>query len=136
MSPFNKQQVKLTALVALFGLLFQAFVPLVQALPLANSDDGLTGHIVICSAFGIKTIDAATGIEIPDSEEDPDGQNGTRECVVCLASTIGDSALSNACEAVYSQLSGKLVALGFSNKDTFYFQLQYGAHGARAPPAA
>lgn len=136
MSPLRKRRVNLVALVALLGLFFQALMPLAQAIPLGNYDDGLTGRIVICSAYGIKTIDLATGIEVPDDEESPGRQSGSGECVVCLSFAIGDNALSNACEAAHPQISGQSVAFRFFPQDIPHFRYQNGIQGARAPPAA
>ncbi len=132
--PLRKGRLNLAALIALFGLFFQALLPLAQVIPPVNNGNNLTGQIVICSAFGTKIIDTATGAEVPDDQEDPGRQSDSSECVICLVFAAGDNALANACEIDALELSGRLVAFQVSPQETPKVRFQNGAHGARAPP--
>lgn len=124
------RRISLVGLAALFGLLFQALIPLVQTIP---NGESLAGRIVICSAYGLKTIDIATGAEVPDGEDAP---GDSTECIICLANAIGINALSNACEVEYLQVSGQPVVLALSPLNVFHLWHLTNAHGARAPPTA
>ena len=108
-------------------------MPLAQAIPYTNSGENLAGRLVICTAFGIKTIDVSTGAEIPDGEDVPDNTN---ECIICLASAIGIIAQSNGCEIKHLQISSLPVEFPLSPLAIFYPQHLPDAHRARAPPIA
>ncbi len=119
--------------LALFGFLFQTFIPLAQTIPHTNNGTNLAGRLVICTAFGTKTIDIETGEEIPDDEDTPDD---TTEYVICLAKTIGINVVAIAGAPKQHQTSLQSLAFPLSPRSTFHLQHLTDAHGARAPPAA
>ncbi len=115
--------------LTLFGFLFQTLIPLAQTIPHTNNGE----RLVICTAFGTKTIDIATGAEIPDDENSPDD---TTEYVICLAKTISINMVAIAGATEQHQSSFQSLAFPLSPRNTFHLQHLTDAHGARAPPTA
>ena len=140
MGPFRTIRVNLTALIALFvavfGIFFQTLVPLAQTIPTYGEDGSLSGRIVICSGFGTKTIDLATGLEVPNDPENPGLPSGSVECLICLSAAIGGNAVNNTFATEPSQRSCQSVAYWVFPQDVHHSELQSGAHGVRAPPVA
>ncbi len=119
--------------LALFGFLFQTLIPLAQTIPHTNSGKNLAGLLVICTAFGTKTIDIATGAEIPDDEDIPEDST---ESVICLAKTIVINTLITVRTAERLQSPVRFIKPPLSSLNTFHSPHLTDAHGARAPPAA
>ncbi|MCK5643175.1 MAG: hypothetical protein KAJ19_20365 [Gammaproteobacteria bacterium] len=130
------KRISLVALVALFGLLFQALIPLAQTIPHTNSGENLAGRLVICTAFGTKTIDVATGAEVPGDAPSPEAPVESGECLICLISAIADSALINTCETQYLQFAGLSVTFPLSPQGIAHIRREVDTNGARAPPSA
>ncbi len=63
--------------LSLFAIVFQALVPLAQAVPFDRGEDSPFDSLVICTAWGLKVIKLTTGERPPIDETTPD------KCPVC-----------------------------------------------------
>ena len=130
------QWVNRMALMALFGLVLQILTPFAQAVSYVNDDDGLTGRVVICTAYGVKTIDLSTGTEIPDDKDAPGGQAGSNVCIICLAYAALSSSARDDCNGEYLQPPAQIFAFSRLPEDSLpHLQPGNRAHSVRAPPA-
>ncbi len=68
--------------LSLFAIVFQALVPLAQAVPLDRGEDSPFDSLVICTAWGLKTIELTTGEKPPIEETTP------AECPVCTVVSL------------------------------------------------
>ena len=77
------------ALVAFFALYLQFVVPIGYAVAASQSaDQDLFGKAIICSSYGVKYIDLATGEEVFGSTDDIGAK-----CPICISLDLGGAPL-------------------------------------------
>jgi len=69
---------------ALFAILLQALLPAAQALPWERSGEGVPDLLIVCSAWGTRTVTLETEKASVDPAEDA-GLDMTSTCPVCIA---------------------------------------------------
>lgn len=136
MGYFCKERTRRAALIALLGMFFQAIIPLAQAVPLDRNDDDLFDRLVICTYYGFKVINIATGAEIPQGDDESDGPVTGNPCLVCLAYAIGKIALGGVWAVENAPPFTPSIRIPSLNQLQPQHLANAGGRGARAPPSA
>jgi hypothetical protein len=114
--------------LSLFAIVFQALVPLAQAIPVDRDSDSPFDSLVICTAWGLKVIKLTTGEEAPVDETTPD------KCPVCSVVSLNVALTSSGAIVVPHEdyFRKKLLPRSFSEVPFLFI-----VHNAaiRAPPA-
>ncbi len=78
------------ALFAFFALYLQFVLPVGYAIAASNSiDQDLPGKAIVCSYYGVKYIDLATGEEVVVSADEVGAK-----CPICISIDLGSSTLN------------------------------------------
>ncbi|MEJ2118963.1 MAG: hypothetical protein P8Y36_14205 [Alphaproteobacteria bacterium] len=117
------------AVLALIALHIKILIPLGQAIPIGQDENGAPISLVICSLYGTQVINVRPGEEIPDK---PDSNHA---CPVCMAlsfsTTLNDFDPG---ELVKAPQAGVVASL-FPAEVHITSQFLPGSRTARAPPA-
>ena len=77
------------ALYALFALYLQFALPVGYAIAATNSiDQNLPGTAIVCSSYGVKYVDIATGEQVAVSADEVGAK-----CPICISIDLGSSVL-------------------------------------------
>ena len=116
-------------LLALIALHIKIFIPLGQAIPLGEDENGLPISLVICSLYGTQVVNIQPGEEIPHKSD------SRYACPVCMAlafsTTLNDYHPG---EFIKAPISGVVASL-FPAEVNISSQFLPGSRTARAPPA-
>jgi hypothetical protein len=117
------------ALFAFFALYLQFVVPIGYAVAASQpTDEGLFGKAIICSSYGVKYVDLATGEEVFGSTDDIGAK-----CPICISLDLGSATLQPPLNDFKFQLSstGTTAFLPRSQGDWMNVPSDY---SSRAPP--
>ncbi len=117
--------------LAMFAILFQAFLPAAQAVPWDRSGEGLPDVLIVCSALGARTI------TIDARQDDPAGtqrDGDAATCPICMVHFSKVSVPATGTAVLRAPVRRVVARLGFDGAeplavDTFRNRV------IRAPPA-
>ena len=118
------------ALFAFFALYLQFVLPVGYAIAASNSiDQDLPGKAIVCSYYGVKYIDLATGEEIVVSAEEVGAK-----CPICISIDLGSSTLNLDADCVAPSLdvSQTMLPSLYVSREWENLPTEY---SSRAPPA-
>ena len=99
MAAFRRTYGQMAMFLAMFAILFQAFLPAAQAIPWERSGDGLPDVLIVCSAWGAKTVTIDMRQDGPAGTQRDDGADDTSTtCPICAVHFVkislpGDDAI-------------------------------------------
>ncbi len=113
--------------VAAFALLFQAMIPLAQAVQVED-EFGEFSSLIVCTAYGLQQINIGSDSEPADSKAGPES------CPICLSQSAGAKILTSADMTALSGAAYIRIRMVAPQNISAINALLPGRQDARAPP--
>ncbi len=114
MAAFRRTFEQVAMFLAMFAILFQAFLPAAQAVPWDRSGEGLPDVLIVCSALGARTI------TIDARQDDPAGtqrNDASAACPICTVHFAKVSVPADDAAAVHVPVRRVVARLGLDGPE-------------------